>query len=42
LSPFAHKTRASEFSSSVVYPSSTIAILTTETSLWTWARASAT
>jgi hypothetical protein len=35
LSPFAHKRRTTECCSLVVYTSSAVAILTTETSLWT-------
>jgi hypothetical protein len=41
LSPFAHKKRTTERCSSVVH-SSTVAILTTKTSLWTCTCASAT
>jgi hypothetical protein len=42
LSPFAHKKRTTERCFSVVQSSSTVAILTAETSLWTCACASTT
>jgi hypothetical protein len=41
LCPFAHKSRTTERCSWTVHPSSTVAILITETRLWTCACASA-